>query len=69
MLTSGMNEMRTAGDPVMRMRMIRGLRLKEAKAQTADRRRVSARVLSDGVVMQDVSSESGIGRLTEVENE
>jgi hypothetical protein len=69
LLASEMNGMRTAGDPVMRMRMTRGLRLKEAKAQTADRHRVSARDLSDGVVMQDARSECGIGRLTDVGNE
>jgi dimethylamine--corrinoid protein Co-methyltransferase len=69
MLASGMNGMRTAGDLVMRMQMTRGMRLKEAKAYVADRLGVSVRDLSDGVVMQDVRSEFGIGRLTELENE
>jgi len=69
MLASGMNGMRTAGDLVMRMQMTRGMRLKEAKAYVADKLGVSVRDLSDGVVMQDVRSEFGIGRLTELENE
>ena len=69
MLASGMNGMRTAGDLVMRMQMTRGMRLKEAKAFVADRLGASVRDLSDGVVMQDVRSEFGIGRLTELENE
>jgi dimethylamine--corrinoid protein Co-methyltransferase len=69
MLASGMNGMRTAGDLVMRMQMTRGMRLKEAKAYVADKLGVSVRDLSDGVVMQDVRSEFGLGRLTELENE
>ena len=69
MLASGMNGMRTAGDLVMRMQMTRGMRLKEAKAYVAGKLGVSVRDLSDGVVMQDVRSEFGIGRLTELENE
>jgi dimethylamine--corrinoid protein Co-methyltransferase len=69
MLASGMNGMRTAGDLVMRMQMTRGMRLREAKAYVADKLGVSVRDLSDGVVMQDVRSEFGIGRLTELENE
>ena len=69
MLASGMNGMRTAGDLVMRMQMTRGMRLKEAKAYVADKLGVSVRDLSDGVVMLDVRSEFGIGRLTELENE
>jgi dimethylamine--corrinoid protein Co-methyltransferase len=69
MLASGMNGMRTAGDLVMRLQMTRGMRLKEAKAYVADKLGVSVRDLSDGVVMQDVRSEFGIGRLTELENE
>ena len=68
-LASGMNGMRTAGDLVMRLQMTRGMRLKEAKAYVADRLGVSVRDLSDGVVMQDVRSEFGLGRLTELENE
>ena len=61
--------MRTAGDLVMRMQMTRGMRLKEAKAYVADKLGVSVRDLSDGVIMQDVRSEFGIGRLTELETE
>lgn len=68
-LASGMNGMRTAGDLVMRLQMTRGMRLKEAKACVADRLGVSVRDLSDSVVMQEVRSEFGIGRLTELENE
>jgi len=69
MLASGMNGMRTAGDLVMRLQTTRGMRLKEAKAYVAERLGVSVRDLSDGVVMQDVRSEFGLGRLTELENE
>jgi len=69
MLASGMNGMRTAGDLVMRLQMTRGMRLREAKAYVADKLGVSVRDLSDGVIMQDVRSEFGIGRLTELENE
>jgi len=61
--------MRTAGDLVMRMQMTRGMRLKEAKAYVADKLGVSVRDLSDGVIMQDVRSEFGIGLITELETE
>jgi dimethylamine--corrinoid protein Co-methyltransferase len=64
-----MNGMRTAGDLVMRLQMTRGMRLREAKAYVADKLGVSVRDLSDGVIMQDVRSEFGIGRSTELENE
>jgi len=68
-LASGMNGMRAAGDLVARMQMTRGMRLKEAKRHVADRLGVSEPDLSDSVVMQDVRSEFGIGRLTDLENE
>jgi dimethylamine--corrinoid protein Co-methyltransferase len=68
-LASGMNGMRTAGDLVMRLQMTRGMRLKEAKEYVAGKLGVSVRDLSDSVVMQDVRSEFGIGRITELENE
>ncbi len=68
-LASGMNGIRSAGDLVMRMEMTRGMRLEKAKRYVADRLGVSARDLSDSVVMQDVRSEFGIGRLTELESE
>jgi len=53
----------------MRLQMTRGMRLKEAKAYVADKLGVSVRDLSDSVVMQDVRSDFGIGRITELENE
>jgi dimethylamine---corrinoid protein Co-methyltransferase len=68
-LASGMNGMRTAGDLVMRLQMTRGMRLKEAKEYVGGKLGVSVRDLSDSVVMQDVRSELGIGRITELENE
>jgi len=68
-LAAGMNGMRAAGDLVARMQMTRGMRLQEAKLFVADRLGVSPRDLSDSVVMQEVRSEFGIGRLSDFEME
>ena len=53
-LASGMGGIRTAGDLVARMQMVRKMRINDAKAYVADKLMVSPRELSDPVVMREV---------------
>jgi dimethylamine--corrinoid protein Co-methyltransferase len=60
---ASMGGIRAAGDLVARMQMTRGMRLKEAKQFVADKLGGTPFDLSDPVVMTDVRSENGFGRI------
>lgn len=63
----GMNGLRAAGDLVARMQMTRGLRLPGAKMAVAGKLGVGVDDLSDCVVMQEVRTELGLGRIIDSE--
>ena len=66
-VASGMNGLRAAGDLVARLEMTRGMKLADAKRYVADRLGVSARDLSDPLVMHEVRGELRLGRVFETE--
>ena len=63
-IASGMGGMRTAGDLVARMQMIRGMKIDDAKSYVADKLNVSVSDLNDPVVMTEVREDLEIGSLT-----
>jgi hypothetical protein len=60
-IASGMGGMRTAGDLVARMQMIRGMRLREAKEYVAEKLKVSTLELSDPLIMSEVREDLKLG--------
>jgi len=63
-MASGMGGMRTAGDLVARMQMARGMKIDDAKAQVADKLKVSVTDLSDPVIMLEVREDLDLGSLS-----
>jgi dimethylamine--corrinoid protein Co-methyltransferase len=63
-LASGIGGIRTAGDLVAWMQMIRKMRINDAKAYVADKLKVSPMDLSDPFVMRDIREELDIGIIT-----
>ena len=65
-IASGMGGVRTAGDLVGRMQMTRGMKIREAKEYVASKLRVSAKDLSDPVMMAEVRGDLDIGRVRSI---
>ena len=65
-VAAGMGGIRTAGDLVARMQMVRKMRIHEAKAYVAKKLKVSPADLSDVHVMREVREELDIGIITSV---
>ena len=65
-VAAGMGGIRTAGDLVARMQMVRKMRIHEAKAHVAQKLKVSPADLSDVHVMREVREELDIGVITSV---
>jgi dimethylamine--corrinoid protein Co-methyltransferase len=62
-LASGMGGIRTAGDLVARMQMIRGMKLNEAKEYVANKLGVSIFDLSDEIIMEEIRESLNIGKI------
>ena len=60
---SGMGGIRTAGDLVARMEMLRGMKLQEAREYVASKLKVSVLDLSDPIVMGDLRQDLNIGTM------
>ena len=58
-----MNGVKTAGDLVLRMQMLKGMRINEAKAYVAQKLGVSVEDLCDCSVMEEVRDRLNIGLL------
>lgn len=56
-----MGGIRSAGDLVLRMQLLKGMRLNEAKAYVAEKVGVKVEDLADCSVMQDIREELDIG--------
>lgn len=60
-LAAGMCGVKTAGDLVLRMQLLKGMRIDEAKAYVAGKLGVSVEELCDCSVMAEVRANLGIG--------
>ena len=58
-----MNGVKTAGDLVLRMQLLKGMRINEAKKYVAEKLGVSTEDLCDCTVMEEVRSKYNIGLL------
>ena len=56
-----MNGVKTAGDLVLRMQLLKGMRINEAKKYVAEKLNVSVEDLSDCIVMEEVRREMKLG--------
>ena len=62
-IASCMNGVKTAGDLVLRMQLLKGMRIGEAKKYVAEKLGVSTEDLCDCTVMEEVRNEFKIGLL------
>jgi len=62
-VATGMGGIRTAGDLVARMQMLKGMKLKDAKEYVAGRLGVSVFDLSDSNVMKEVREQLDLGHV------
>ena len=62
-IAAGMNGVKTAGDLVLRMQLLKGMRITEAKAYVAEKLGVSVEDLCDCSVMEEVRDKWNIGLL------
>lgn len=62
-VATGMGGIRTAGDLVARMQMLRGMKLKDAKEYVAGKLGVSVFDLSDSNVMKEVREQLDLGHV------
>jgi dimethylamine--corrinoid protein Co-methyltransferase len=65
-MAAGMGGIRTAGDLVARMQMVRKMRVHDAKAFVASKLKVSPMDLSNEHVMREVREDLDIGLITAV---
>ena len=65
-MAAGMGGIRTAGDLVARMQMVRKMRINEAKAYVAEKLKITPAELTDVHVMREVREDLDIGIITSV---
>ncbi|ATW27251.1 dimethylamine methyltransferase [Candidatus Formimonas warabiya] len=67
-VTTGMGGIRTAGDLVARMQMLKGMKLKDAKEYVAGKLGVDLFDLSDSYVMKELREQLDIGTVLDRAN-